>query len=65
MTEQKPSDFTVGQRVQFHPATDHFMKGLRYGEVTKIGTKAVWVRADRDPKHPYAMHPDNLLPVND
>ena len=28
-----PTDFTVGQRVALHPATDTCMRGSRYGQV--------------------------------
>ena len=30
----------VGDRVQLHPATDWWMRGAKYGEVTKITTNA-------------------------
>ena len=30
--------FTVGMRVQTHPATDAWMRGDRYGTVTRIST---------------------------
>jgi hypothetical protein len=42
----KPHDFAVGQRVALHPATDLWMMGARFGEVTAIGRKAVSVRLD-------------------
>ena len=40
----KPSDFRVDDIVFIHPATDTFMRGQRYGVVTKIGRQHVHVR---------------------
>lgn len=34
-------------RVQAHPATDAWMRGDRYGTVTKVGRKYVHVAMDR------------------
>jgi hypothetical protein len=42
--------FTVGQRVEAHPATDAWMAGDRFGEVVKIGNKLIHVRMDRSGK---------------
>lgn len=36
----------IGQRVATMPHTDAFMRGQRFGEVTKVGTKLVHVRMD-------------------
>lgn len=54
MTTHNPADrraqlasFTIGQRVQTHPATDRWMMGDRYGNVVKIGRKYVRVSLDR------------------
>jgi hypothetical protein len=41
------SQFNVGDRVELHPATDAWMSGDRYGEVTKIGRFYLYVRMDR------------------
>ena len=38
---------SVGDRVELHPATDLWMRGARYGTVTKIG-KDGRVSADMD-----------------
>lgn len=35
--------FKVGQKVKVHPATDAFMQGLTYGEVTHVGRKWITV----------------------
>jgi len=35
-----------GVRVQLHPGTDWWMRGARYGEVTKVGRTRVHVRLD-------------------
>lgn len=42
-----PKDFTIGQRVETHPATSAWMMGDRYGEVVKVGRKFVHVSMDR------------------
>lgn len=52
--------FTVGERVQLHPATDLWMRGARYGSVVKIGRLLVSVRLDATDRT-VNMHPDNLL----
>ncbi len=36
----------VGTRVKLHPATDWWMRGARYGVVTKIGRKLIHVRLE-------------------
>tara|TARA_R110000744_G_C19045732_1_gene527208 strand:+ start:71 stop:268 length:198 start_codon:yes stop_codon:yes gene_type:complete len=40
------ADFNPGDRVQSHPATDAWMAGDRYGNVTKVGRKYVSVKLD-------------------
>lgn len=37
----------VGKRIELHPATDAWMRGDRYGDVTRVGRKYVYVRMDR------------------
>jgi hypothetical protein len=44
---QIPADFTVGQRVQLAPHTDLWMRGARYGVVTKTTRQRVHVKLDR------------------
>jgi hypothetical protein len=39
-------DFSEGQRVEIHPATDLWMRGARYGVVVKVGLMSVHVRLD-------------------
>lgn len=34
--EMRVTDFEIGQRVQMHPATDAWMRGLRFGTVVRI-----------------------------
>ena len=41
-----PADFTIGQRVQVHPATSLWMSGARYGTVVKVTRTRVHVRMD-------------------
>ena len=43
-------DFTVGMRVELHPGTDLWMRGARYGNVTKIGRKVLHVKLDKLPR---------------
>ena len=38
--------FTVGDRVELHPATDRWMRGDRFGEVVKLGRHYVHVKLD-------------------
>jgi hypothetical protein len=67
VSDYSPGDFRPGQRVESHPATVLWLSGVRYGTVTKIGTKFVHVRFDRGrPGHDtVAMHPSNILPADD
>ena len=39
-----PPDFTVGDTIAIHPCTDAFMRGHRFGTVTKIGRRWIHVR---------------------
>lgn len=40
------SDFTAGDRIQMHPATDYWMRGARFGEVVKVGRAKLEVKLD-------------------
>lgn len=40
------ADFHAGQRVAIHPASDLWMRGVRYGTVTRVGKLTLFVRAD-------------------
>lgn len=40
------SDFTIGDRVQLHPATDLWARGARFGDVVSVGRKLVRVHVD-------------------
>lgn len=42
--------FSIGQRVELHPATDAWMMGDRYGEVVKVGRSLIHVKMDRSGK---------------
>lgn len=55
-------DFQQGQRVQLHPATDRWMRGDRYGQIMKIGTKALHVKLDRSGQT-VRFAPRNLTPL--
>ena len=62
------SEYDRGDRVQVHPATDAWMRGMRYGTVVSVGPKYVHVLLDRDMK-PYGTGrtrrfvPKNLIPI--
>jgi hypothetical protein len=43
MTDQ---DFSVGDRIQLHPATDAWMRGDRFGQIRKVGRKFYHVAMD-------------------
>lgn len=51
---------SVGDRVAVHPATDLFMRGMRYGEVRKVGRKWIHVRFDVWPHGDVKVSPENL-----
>lgn len=44
------SQYSVGDRVELHPATDAWMMGDRYGEVVKIGRFYLHIKMDRSGK---------------
>lgn len=46
-TYNKLAEFFVGDRVQLHPATDLWMRGARYGTVTKVTKTHVHVKVDK------------------
>lgn len=55
--------YTAGQRVQFHPATDRWMRGARYGTVERqIKGSMVRVRVDATGRT-VSVHPENLIAV--
>ena len=56
-------DFTVGQRVELHPRCDLWMRGARYGEVTKVDGRFVTVRLDKQPQRERKFFPNNLIPL--
>jgi hypothetical protein len=44
--ENTLADFFSGERVEFHPATDLWMRGCRFGRVASVGRKYVRVATD-------------------
>lgn len=40
------ADFTIGDRVELHPAHALWMQGARYGTVTEVGKQIVHVKLD-------------------
>jgi hypothetical protein len=57
-------DFKIDQRVQSHPGTSFWAKGLRYGNVVKIGRKLIWVKYDNWEGRPKRVSPGNLIIVH-
>lgn len=47
-------ELRCGERWRIHPASDWFMKGIKYGTVTAIGTK--WVHMESDQGHRFRIH---------
>jgi hypothetical protein len=41
-----PQDFSVGDRIQLHPATDAWMMGDRFGQIRKVTQKFYHVAMD-------------------
>jgi predicted metal-dependent RNase len=54
------NDFRFGERVQFHPATDQWMRGERYGTVMHVGRTIVYVEGDHS-RVLFSMAPYQLL----
>lgn len=67
MTDPVPTlqDFTVGQRVELHPATDLWMMGARFGVVTLIGRKYVHVKLDRGNHWIVRLSPRHVIPIEE
>lgn len=51
-------DVTVGMRVAIHPATNLWMRGVRFATVVKVGRKLVTVEDDNE-RH-WVVAPRNL-----
>jgi hypothetical protein len=55
--------FQLGDRVRTRPGSDAFMRGARYGEIVKVGTKYLhvhlWLHTSRD--KPWRFLPDTLV----
>ena len=54
------NDFTKGDRVELHPATDLWMRGMRFGTVVGIGRKMLNVELDRRHAGSVRVHPENI-----
>jgi hypothetical protein len=61
---ERCNSFTVGERVQTHPATDRWMRGDRYGTVTRVGRKLVHVKLDVSGQVG-KFHPSNILHIGE
>ena len=60
---EKIKNFSEGQRVQLHPATELWMRGARYGTVVGFGRRVVRVEVDAL-RRVVGINPDNLLPLD-
>jgi hypothetical protein len=56
------SEFSQGDRVSMHPATDAWMMGDRYGDVVAVGRKVIRVRMDRSGRL-RRVEPNNLMHI--
>jgi hypothetical protein len=55
--------FAVGDRVATHPASDLFMRGMRFGTIAKIGTKWIHVDYDTWPHDSVKVAPKDLVVI--
>jgi hypothetical protein len=55
-------DLRVGMRVALHPATDLWMRGVRYADVVRVGWKTVTIE---EGGRCFPVSPKNLEPVED
>jgi len=63
MTDATLADFTIGQRVQLHPATDRWMMGDRWGVITKVNVEQTILRIKLDVSgKTLSFHPKDVLP---
>lgn len=58
------SDFSLGDRVQLHPATSRWMRGDRYGAVVGFGSKCLRVKLDRSGTETF-LSPRNVVEILD
>jgi hypothetical protein len=62
---REPSEFfQVGRNVQLHPATDRWMMGDKFGQITKVEPDKVRVRLDVSQKSLWFKRDDILNPEN-
>ncbi len=53
------SSFRIGDRVQMHPATDWWMRGVKFGEVVNLGETCLVIKLDLRPRR-ITVHPDKI-----
>jgi hypothetical protein len=58
----KLTDIQPGTRVRIHPASDWFMRGIRYADVLKVGKKYIHLH-DTFTGTTFRMRPENLEPA--
>lgn len=56
--------FVVGRHVQLHPATDRWMMGDRFGEITRVEAERVRVKLQVSGKSLWFKRDDVLHPGN-
>jgi hypothetical protein len=55
--------YNKGQRVQLRPHMDLWMRGARYGDVTRVTKDLVSVRLDNLPHKVRRFHPDDIAHI--
>lgn len=52
------TDYSKGDRIELHPATDAWMSGDRYGEIVRCGKLLIYVKMDRSGRTRRCRHHD-------
>lgn len=50
-----------GDRIRVHPASDWFMRGVKYATVAIVGRK--WIHVTSDAGHRIKLSPANVMPL--
>lgn len=60
MAPDEIGEYRVGDRIETHPATDLWMRGDRYGTITRVGRKYLSVDMDRS-GHRVMLRPRDVI----
>lgn len=63
ITEESTEGFLPTHRVRTHPASDHWMRGERFGVVEKVGKTRVHVRMDASGRL-HRLRPQDLIVIS-